>query len=220
MRDGDVEAILDELARIYPDAGCALRYRNPFELLVATILSAQCTDSTVNRVTPALFSRFPTPQAFAEAAPEEIMEHIRECGLYRTKARNIRAACRILVDRHDGRVPADREALERLPGVGRKTANVVLSNAFGIPAIAVDTHVFRVAGRLGLVAARDPLQAERQLMQRIPRERWSQAHHLLIRHGREVCRARRPRCSACTIASWCRNAAARDEPPGRGEAVE
>ncbi len=218
MGDGDVRAVLTALARCYPDARCALRYRNPFELLVATILSAQSTDSTVNKVTPRLFSRFPDPQALAAAEVEEIEECIRECGLYRMKARNIRAACQMLVERHGGEVPCDREALERLPGVGRKTANVVLSNAFGVPAIAVDTHVFRVANRLGLADARDPRETERQLMERIPREHWSQAHHWLIHHGRQVCRARRPNCTACALVPWCRYAAARGESPGRRKA--
>lgn len=198
-----VRRILAALARAYPDARCGLVFSNPFELLVATILSAQCTDSTVNRVTPRLFASYPTPADYCHLTPGELEGHIKECGLYRVKARHILAVCRILVDEHGGRVPADREALERLPGVGRKTANVVLSNAFGVPAIAVDTHVFRVANRLGLADGRDPLTVEKQLMERIPRRLWSQAHHWLISHGRQVCHARQPRCGECCLRSIC-----------------
>lgn len=200
--------ILDVLARTYPDARCALRYRNPYELLVATVLSAQSTDRLVNRITPGLFARFPGPRELAAADPAEVAECIRECGLYRTKARNLVAAARRLVEEHGGEVPRDRAALERLPGVGRKTANVVLSNAFEVPAIAVDTHVFRVANRLGLAEAGDPLETERQLMRRIPRRDWSAAHHRLIHHGRRVCRARNPLCHLCPLEDLCRHARA------------
>lgn len=203
-----VRRILAALAERYPDARCALEFSNPFELLIATMLSAQSTDKLVNRITPRLFARYPRPLDFARLTPDELAEEIRECGLFRTKARHIVAACRALVEEHGGEVPRDRAALERLPGVGRKTANVVLSNAFGEPAIAVDTHVFRVANRLGLADARDPLATERQLMRRIPRERWSQAHHWLIHHGRQVCRARNPLCHVCTLRSLCRHARA------------
>ncbi len=200
--------ILAVLAETYPDARCALDYRNPYELLVAAILSAQSTDRLVNRITPALFARFPDPASLAAADPAEVERYIARCGLHRTKARNLVAACRLLVAEHGGEVPRSREALERLPGVGRKTANVVLSNAFGVPAIAVDTHVFRVANRLGLAQARTPLETERQLMRRIPRRLWSAAHHWLIHHGRRVCRARNPLCHLCPLRDLCRHARA------------
>lgn len=199
-----VRRILAALARLYPEARCALAHRNSFELLVATILSAQSTDRLVNRITPRLFAACPTPADLCALSPEELEGYIKECGLYRTKARNILAACRALVEEHGGEVPAGREALERLPGVGRKTANVVLSNAFGVPAIAVDTHVFRVANRLGLAAAATPEETERQLMRRIPRRAWSITHHRLIQHGRLVCLARNPRCHACELRPYCR----------------
>ncbi len=203
-----VRRILETLARCYPDARCGLVHRNPFELLVAAILSAQSTDRLVNRITPRLFADCPTPAHFCRLTPGELEAYIKECGLYKIKARNILAACRILMEEYGGEVPADRAALERLPGVGRKTANVVLSNAFGVPAIAVDTHVFRVANRLGLAEARTPEETERQLMRRVPREDWSAAHHRLIHHGRQVCLARNPRCHLCELRPDCRQARA------------
>ncbi|MBX6395475.1 MAG: endonuclease III [Alicyclobacillaceae bacterium] len=201
-----VRKILDVLEQTYPDAKCALNHRNPFELLIATMLSAQCTDERVNMVTGPLFAQFPTPEDFARLTPEELEPYIQSCGLFKTKARNIVAACRILVELHGGRVPEDREALQALPGVGRKTANVVLSNAFGVPAIAVDTHVFRVANRIGLAEAATPEETERQLMKRIPKKKWSAAHHWLIHHGRQICSARSPGCDRCPVAPYCRYA--------------
>ena len=211
LTDAEVAEVLRTFQRLYPNPRTALRHRNPFELLIATILSAQSTDEMVNRVTPALFARCPTPEAFLELDVEELEEMIRTIGLYRSKARHILQACRMLVEEFGGEVPRTREELMRLPGVGRKTANVVLSNAFGVPAIAVDTHVFRVANRIGLAQARDPLAVEEQLMARIPRELWTAAHHWLILHGRRVCHARRPRCAECPIRHICR--AARDAGP-------
>lgn len=201
-----VRRILKALEGMYPDARCGLVFNSPFQLLIAAILSAQSTDAMVNKITPHLFARFPGPADLASVDPDELAEEIRALGLFRSKARNIVACCRILVDEYGGEVPRKREALERLPGVGRKTANVVLSNAFGEPAIAVDTHVFRVANRLGLADARTPLETERQLMHCIPRRYWSQAHHWLIYHGRRVCRARRPLCTECGLAVFCRYA--------------
>jgi endonuclease-3 len=198
-----VRRILDELARLYPDARTALTFETPFQLLVATVLSAQCTDRTVNRVTPELFRRWPRPEDYLGLDEATLGEAIRHCGLWRSKARNILATCRALCERHGGEVPRDLAALTALPGVGRKTANVVLANAFGVPALAVDTHVFRVAGRLGLARAATPEQAEAQLRRRIPRRLWAPAHHWLIWHGRLVCTARRPRCSACTLRPLC-----------------
>jgi len=196
--------ILDALEEHYPDAKCALIHSNPFELLVATILSAQCTDERVNLVTARLFQKYKTPQDFARLTPKELEEEIKELGLFRNKAKNIVAMSQKLLLEYGGDVPKDRESLESLPGVGRKTANVVLSNAFDIPAIAVDTHVFRVANRLGLVSrAPNPLAVERQLMKNIPKDRWSQAHHWLIHHGRQVCEARKPKCDVCPLLPYC-----------------
>lgn len=198
-----VGRILDELARLYPDSRTALTFATPFQLLVATMLSAQCTDKTVNQVTPELFRRWPAAADYLDLDEATLGESIRHCGLWRSKARNIQATCQQLCARHGGEVPQDMAALVALPGVGRKTANVVLANAFGIPALAVDTHVFRVAGRLGLARARTPDQTEAQLRRRIPRRLWAPAHHWLIWHGRLVCVARQPRCSACTLQPLC-----------------
>jgi endonuclease-3 len=206
------EKILGILEELYPDAHCALDHRNAFELLIATILSAQCTDKTVNKVTPALFAAYPDPASLAAADAGHVERLINECGLFKTKAKNIVRASRRIVEEHGGAVPGDMEALIQLPGVGRKTANVVLSNAFGVPAIAVDTHVQRVSNRIGLADSGDVLDTERQLMRRIPRERWSQAHHLLIYHGRQVCDARRPKCEICPLAPHCRHYSATISP--------
>lgn len=198
------KAILEILEATYPDAKCALNHSTPFELLVATILSAQCTDERVNQVTARLFPKYNTPEAFARLDYQTLEGEIKELGLFRSKARNIIEMSRRLLAEHGGEVPREREELEKLPGVGRKTANVVLSNAFDVPAIAVDTHVFRVARRLGLVhRAKDPLDTELQLMKNIPREKWSQAHHWLIHHGRRVCEARKPRCGECPLVPYC-----------------
>lgn len=199
-----IRKIMDTLAAMYPDAHCELRFRNPFELLIATILSAQSTDRQVNKVTERLFAKYPTPQDFLSLSEEELAEEIRGLGLYRNKSKNILQTCRILVEQYGGEVPAEREALEKLPGVGRKTANVVLSNAFGIPALAVDTHVHRVSNRLGLATSNNPLETEKQLTRRIPQEEWSIAHHRLIWHGRRICSARNPKCGICELAPYCR----------------
>ena len=197
-REDQNRLILSELARLYPDARPALRFSNPFELLVAVMLSAQCTDVKVNMVTPALFAAYPDA-----AAPAEIEPIIKTCGLFHNKAKNLVLMARELTARFGGEVPADHDALESLPGVGRKTANVVMSCAFGADAIAVDTHVFRVANRLGLADAPDVLKTERQLMQNIPQSQWSRAHHWLIYHGRRVCAARKPACESCTLRALC-----------------
>lgn len=198
------KAILERLSQIYPGAKCALNHTSPFELLVATILSAQCTDARVNIVTARIFPAYHTPADFAALTPEQIGEMIRDCGLWQSKARNIHATARLLLERHGGEVPDRMEELVELPGVGRKTANVVLSNAFGVPAIAVDTHVFRVSNRLGLAEADNVEETERQLMRRIPKAEWSQAHHWLIHHGRQICHARKPQCSECPLLDLCR----------------
>lgn len=196
--------VVRALARLYPDAKCALVHRNPFELLVATILSAQCTDVRVNMVTPALFERFPDAPALANAEQEELESLIRSTGFFRSKAKNLIAMAKRVVDEHNGAIPRDLDALTELPGVGRKTANVVLGNAFGIASgVVVDTHVKRLAHRLGLSAGRDPVAIERDLIARVPRKEWVDISHRLIDHGRRTCIALRPRCTTCALASIC-----------------
>ena len=195
--------ILEHLADMYPDAHCELNFNNPFELLIATILSAQSTDKQVNKITKSLFAKFPTPYDFTELTEEELAEHIRGIGLFRNKSKNILQTCRILIEQYQGEVPQERKKLEALPGVGRKTANVVLSNAFGVPALAVDTHVHRVANRLALADSKTPLETERQLTRKIPRNLWSITHHRLIWHGRRCCTARNPKCEICDLYPYC-----------------
>lgn len=198
--------ILEALRATYPGAASELDFRNPFELLVATILSAQATDVSVNAATPALFEAYPDAHAMAAATPEEIEPYVRTIGLYRTKAKNLARTARILVERHEGEVPAAFEDLLALPGVGRKTANVVASNAFGRPGIAVDTHVGRVARRLRLTRHDDPDRVEDDLEALLPEEDWIFAHHALILHGRRICRARVPACHRCPLAADCPSA--------------
>lgn len=194
-----VMEVLGELEELYPQAGAELNFTNPFETVVATVLAAQCTDKRVNIVTAKLFPQYPDAKTMAQLTPEELEPMIQECGLFHTKARNVVELSRILVAKYDGRVPDTMEELVSLPGVGRKTANVVLANAFGKPAFAVDTHVFRVSNRIGLAHATNVEQTERQLMEAVPRERWSHTHHLLIWHGRRCCTARKPACERCPI---------------------
>jgi endonuclease-3 len=192
------------LKKLYPGARCSLDYETPFQLLVATILSAQCTDERVNQVTPGLFRRYPTPESFATEEIGEIEEAIRSTGFFRSKAKSLQEMSRDLVARHEGRVPPSMEALVRLRGVGRKTANVVLGNAFDrAEGVVVDTHVARLATRLGLTRERDPIKIERDLMAIVPRAEWSLFAHLLIHHGRAVCQARKPRCEACALDGIC-----------------
>jgi endonuclease-3 len=205
LQEEKVRTVLQRLALAYPDAKPGLNFHTPFELLIATILSAQCTDVRVNQVTPALFAAYPDAKAMHTCPEEELIGYIRTCGMYRTKAKNIKKTCEILTQRYDGQVPSQREALEALPGVGRKTANVVLSNAFGVPAIAVDTHVFRVSNRIGLADAPNVEKTEEQLMAAIPQDTWSIAHHWLIWHGRRVCTARKPDCAACSLRDICQD---------------
>ena len=195
-RAAQVMAALQEL---YPEARPELHFRNPFETLIATILSAQCTDRRVNLVTERLFPLYPDAFAMAKLTPEELEPLIRECGLYRNKAKNIVAACRALVEQYGGKVPDTRKALMALPGVGQKTAGVVLLAAFGDPQIPVDTHVFRVARRIGLADANTPEKVEAQLRALLDREIWSLGHHLIIWHGRRCCHARRPECGRCPL---------------------
>jgi endonuclease-3 len=200
---GRVRTILRRLAKLYPDAHCALDFRTPLELLVATILSAQCTDARVNMVTPALFARFRSPRDYADADLRDLEARIQSTGFFRAKARNIQACCRLIADQHRGEVPSRLEDLVQLPGVGRKTANVVLGNAFGVPGIAVDTHVGRLSRRLGLSKHTDPVKVELDLMQVIPKKDWVMFSHRMIAHGRQVCLARKPACDRCALADLC-----------------
>ena len=197
------DVILAELARLYPATKPTLNFSNPFETLIAAILSAQCTDVRVNMVTPELFAKFPDVRSIAALEPEQLEPHIRLVGLYHAKSRNIVDTCRIIVERHDGEVPGDFDSLMKLPGVGRKVANVVLSNAFGQDAFAVDTHVHRVANRLGLANSKTPEQTERQLTEIVPRGEWGVTHLRLIYHGRAVCHSRKPDCADCTLNGLC-----------------
>ncbi|MCX7781461.1 MAG: endonuclease III [Negativicutes bacterium] len=190
----------------YRDTTTALRYSTPFELLIAVILSAQCTDARVNIITARLFPDYNTARKMLELTQEQLSELIRDCGLYRSKARNILAACRILAEEYNGELPETLEELMRLPGVGRKTANVLLSQIFNKPAIAVDTHVFRVANRTGLAKGDTPREVEEGLMRAIPQSKWSDAHHWLIWHGRKVCKARMPACATCPLGGLCPSA--------------
>ena len=191
------------LGQVYKDTKPALKFRNPFELLVAVILSAQCTDVRVNITTERLFAKAPCPQDIVDMGLTALEQEIKDCGLFRNKAKNIMATCEILVREFDSKVPEDFDTLLKLPGVGRKTANVVTSIAFDRPAIAVDTHVFRVANRLKLAVGETPLEVEEGLMKAIPKELWSQAHHWFIWHGRRVCKARRPLCGECPLGDVC-----------------
>jgi len=202
-RRGRARTILTVLQRTYPDARIALDFSTPFELLVATILSAQCTDERVNMVTPGLFHKYPTAHALATADPAKLEQEIRSTGFFRAKTRSLLGMARGLVERHGGGVPADRDALTALPGVGLKTANVVLGNAFGQDALAVDTHVFRVSQRLGLAKSDDPEEIHDQLVEVLPRGRLTQGTHLLIIHGRRTCVARKPACPKCSVRALC-----------------
>ncbi len=199
------QEILYELAALYPDARPALKYRSPYELLVAVILSAQCTDERVNKVTEVLFKEYSTPAAMLKLTQEELEKYIYSCGFYRNKAAHILSASRDIVEKFGGEVPNDFDNLRTLAGVGQKTANVVWSVAFGGDAIAVDTHVFRVSNRLGLACADTPIKVENQLKQAIPQEDWSKAHHWLIYHGRRVCHSQRPDCANCTLKDYCKH---------------
>ncbi len=196
-------AILKRLAAAYPDARCGLDYDGTFQLLVASILSAQCTDEQVNRTTPRLFRKFPAPARFARAGQREVERWVHSCGFYRNKARNIIASCRILCETHGGKTPDDFDALVALPGVGRKIANILLNDGFGVPAIAVDTHVFRLSHRFHLADARDPDRTEFQLREVVPKDLVPGFNHLLTFHGRRVCTARNPRCGECPVRKQC-----------------
>lgn len=199
----ETKEVIDRLLRQYPDAKAGLNFSTPFELLIATILSAQCTDAQVNKTTAVLFKEYKTPEDFLKLSEEELGEMIKSCGFYKNKSKNILATCRLLVEKFNGQVPNNLEELMTLPGVGRKTANVVISNAFNIPAIAVDTHVFRVSNRIGIANSNNVFDTEKDLMENIDREMWSKAHHLLIFHGRKICKARNPLCHECPVADLC-----------------
>jgi len=198
--------ILDLLRTEYPDAECALTHRNTYELLISVVLSAQTTDKSVNKISGMLFDKYPSPEQLAEAEQADVAAIIKTIGMYKTKSKNIIALAQQLVERFDGEVPCDYDALISLPGVGRKTANVVLSVGFGQQRIAVDTHVFRVSNRIGLVSEKDVLKTELALMKSLPENRWSEAHHSLIFHGRNCCSARNPKCDVCVIADLCKKA--------------
>ncbi|WGS65717.1 endonuclease III [Marinitoga aeolica] len=199
----EVKKILDILSKTYTNPQTVLKYSNNFELLIAVMLSAQTTDNQVNKVTPILFEKYKTPEDFAKLEPEELEKYIKGVGLYKTKSKNIIKTAKILVDKYNGEIPKTREELIKLPGVGRKTANVILSVAFGEDAIAVDTHVFRVSNRIGLANSKDVRATEEDLMKVIPKELWGKAHHWLIFHGRNVCKARNPKCEECPIKEYC-----------------
>jgi endonuclease III len=203
MKRADVGQFYARLAAANPAPATELEYASPFQLLIAVILSAQATDVGVNKATTKLFPVAPTPETMLALGEDGLTEYIKTIGLFRTKAKNVIATCRILVEQHGGQVPDDRAALEALPGVGRKTANVVLNTAFGHPTIAVDTHIFRVGNRTGLAPGKTPLEVEKKLLKVTPAAYARDAHHWLILHGRYVCKARKPECTACVVADLC-----------------
>ena len=194
---------VEALKKEYPDAVCSLTYREPLQLLIATRLAAQCTDARVNMVTPALFERFPTLEAFAQSSAEEIEPYIHSCGLYKTKARDIHAMCRSLLENYDGVVPDTVEELTKLPGVGRKTANLVVGDIYHKPAVVTDTHCIRLCGRLGLSEGKEPYKVEKQLRTVLPMDEANDFCHRLVLHGRAVCQARTPRCEQCCMKEFC-----------------
>ncbi|MDO5725052.1 MAG: endonuclease III [Tissierellia bacterium] len=199
----EADLIIDKLIKYYPDAECELEHENAFQLLVATILSAQCTDVRVNMITKTLFETVKRPEDILEMGMEKLIEIIRPCGFFNSKAKNIMGSSLKLVKEYNSQVPDTMKELIKLPGVGRKTANVVLSNIFGVPAIAVDTHVFRVTNRIGLVKTKTPDETEQALMKKLDKSKWTIAHHVLIFHGRRICAARKPKCEICPIDEDC-----------------
>lgn len=203
MRKQQREAILALLEGTYMGTETALNYSTPFELLVAVIMSAQCTDERVNKITARIFPKYNTPEKMGALSQEQLEEEIRDCGLFRSKAKNLLATCKMLTEEYNSVIPDTVEELMKLPGVGKKTANVVASIVYKVPAIAVDTHVFRVSHRLGLAKGDDPLAVEKELQKAIPKNKWSDAHHWLIWHGRKICKARKPLCSECVLIELC-----------------
>ncbi|EDL63308.1 endonuclease III [Bacillus sp. SG-1] len=205
LNKNQIEYCLTEMEQMFPDAHCELNHRNPFDLVIAVLLSAQCTDVLVNKVTKTLFEKYKTPEDYLSVSLEELQQDIRSIGLYRNKAKNIRSLCELLLEEYGGEVPQSRDELVKLPGVGRKTANVVVSVAFGEPALAVDTHVERVSKRLGICRWKDSvLEVEKTLMRKIPREKWTDTHHRLIFFGRYHCKAQSPQCEICPLLHLCR----------------
>ncbi|GIO30993.1 MULTISPECIES: endonuclease III [Paenibacillus] len=205
MKAATVRHILDTIGGMFPDAHCELNHSNAFELTIAVLLSAQCTDETVNKVTKDLFQKYKSPEDYVAVPLEELEQDIRRIGLYRNKAKHIRNLCMLLMEQYGGEVPSSHDELVKLPGVGRKTANVVVSNAFGVPAIAVDTHVERVSKRLGLANWKDSvLEVEKKLMKQVPRDEWTLTHHRLIFFGRYHCKAQNPKCQVCPLLDVCR----------------
>jgi len=202
---GDCQEIIKKLEEMHPDAHCELNHSTPFELLVAVILSAQCSDRRVNQVTEGLFKKYSKPEDFAALSNEELEKEIFSCGFYKNKARSIINASRVLLEKFGGEVPSTVDELVTLPCVGKKTANVVYANAFGGDAIAVDTHVFRVSNRLGIAKAKTPEETERQLNAYFPKEAWSKVHHLLIFHGRYICHSQKPECGVCLLREMCKH---------------
>ncbi|MCD1260299.1 endonuclease III [Paenibacillus athensensis] len=213
MNQKQVRHILDTIGGMFPDAHCELTHSNPFELTIAVLLSAQCTDETVNKVTKDLFQKYRRPEDYLAVPLEELEQDIRRIGLFRNKAKNIQKLCQLLLDKHNGQIPETHEQLVELPGVGRKTANVVISNAFGVPAIAVDTHVERVSKRLGMAGREDTvLEVESKLMKQVPRDEWTLTHHRLIFFGRYHCKAQNPKCDLCPLLDVCREGKKRMKP--------
>ena len=205
LNNTQIRYCLDEMGKMFPEAHCELNHSNPFELIIAVSLSAQCTDALVNKVTKELFKKYKTPEDYLKVSLEELQNDIRSIGLYRNKAKNIQSLCKIVIDEYDGEIPMDRDELTKLPGVGRKTANVVVSVAFNIPAIAVDTHVERVSKRLGICRWKDSvLEVEKTLMRKVPKDEWSVTHHRLIFFGRYHCKAQNPQCTSCPLLEICR----------------
>ena len=204
LKKAEIQPLVDKLLELYPNAECALHFGTVYQLIVAVALSAQTTDKSVNEVTPALFERCPDAHAMAQISEEELQSLIKRIGMYKTKSKNITKMAQILVEKYDGEVPEDYDKLVELPGVGRKTANVVLSVGFGHQRIAVDTHVFRLANRMGFVKETDVLKTELGLMKAVPEQYWSALHHALIWHGRQVCDARKPQCETCGVCELCK----------------
>ncbi|MFD0670349.1 endonuclease III [Cohnella sp. GCM10027633] len=221
MNKATIRQTLDTIAEMFPDARCELNHDNPFELTIAVLLSAQCTDETVNKVTADLFRKYKTPEDYLSVPLEELENDIRRIGLFRNKAAHIQKLCRILIDKHGGEIPREHHLLTELPGVGRKTANVVMSNAFDVPAIAVDTHVDRVSKRLGIAKPDDSvLEVEKKLMSKVPRDEWTITHHRLIFFGRYHCKAQSPKCEICPLVTQCKEGKARMNPAAKKPATK
>lgn len=199
----EISIVLNKLEKLFPDAHCELNHSSAFELLISTILSAQCTDVRVNKVTSSLYKEYNSPKSFLKLSQKELEDKIRSCGFYSTKAKNILASCKILLENYDSVVPDNKEELIKLPGVGRKTANVVISNAFNKPAFAVDTHVQRVSNRIGIVHSKNVDETEEELMKKVPMNQWTDTHHRIIFLGRRICKARKPLCEECIIRTEC-----------------